>query len=70
MSRQIIHNPAIRIDADKLGTAGQLYDIGRARYQADVMKRPHYHNGQPRRQWHELSEVCQWSWYRDGGATA
>jgi hypothetical protein len=41
---------------------GELRTRGQIAYEADVRERPNYHDGTPRRKWHELSEVAQWSW--------
>lgn len=35
---------------------------GRKAYEADVVARPLYHDGTPRRAWHELSEIARKSW--------
>lgn len=37
---------------------------GQKIYEADVMKRPTYHDGTPRRSWDQLSAVAQESWER------
>lgn len=37
---------------------------GRVEYERDVAARPTYHDGRPRRQWHELDSVARWSWAR------
>jgi hypothetical protein len=41
-----------------------MKDPGQTDYEADVLKRPTYHTGQPRKQWHELDDVERWSWSR------
>lgn len=38
---------------------------GQQAYEADLITRPTYHDGRPRRQWSELSEVAQWSWNKN-----
>lgn len=40
---------------------------GQRDYEADVAKRPTYHDGQPRKRWHELSAIAMESWERAGG---
>jgi hypothetical protein len=40
---------------------GLLRD-GRRDYEADVQKRPLYHDGTPRRPWDQLSAIARWSW--------
>lgn len=37
---------------------------GQLDYEADRANRPHYHDGQPRPTWEQLSEVARWSWHR------
>jgi hypothetical protein len=37
---------------------------GQAEYEADVARRPRYHDGTPRKSWPELGEVEKWSWGR------
>lgn len=37
---------------------------GQKAYEADVARQPTYHDGKPRKAWHELGEVEQWSWNR------
>ena len=37
---------------------------GQALYEADVARRPRYHDGAPRKRWHQLGEVEKWSWDR------
>lgn len=36
----------------------------REAYEADVRRRPTYHDGTPRKPWGDLSEIAQWSWGR------
>lgn len=38
---------------------------GQMAYEADLLKRPNYHDGKPRRAWHELGEPAQSSWRRN-----
>ena len=38
------------------------YKIGQAGYEADVARRPVYHDGTPRKPWHMLPAWVQWSW--------
>ncbi len=35
---------------------------GREAYEADVRKRPNYHDGSPRPRWDQLREVAKYSW--------
>lgn len=37
---------------------------GQLDYEADLARRPTYHDGTPRKQWHELDAVSRWSWER------
>lgn len=39
-----------------------MKESGQADYEADVLKRPTYHTGEPRKQWRELDDVERWSW--------
>jgi hypothetical protein len=36
----------------------------RDEYEADVAKRPLYHDGKPRKTWGQLSDIARWSWGR------
>lgn len=38
---------------------------GRIAYEADVVARPFYEDGTPRRSWEQLSDVAKWSWERN-----
>ena len=38
--------------------------MGRAAYEADRARRPAYHDGQPRKEWHELDAIARHSWTR------
>lgn len=40
------------------------HKAGRAAYEADVAKRPTYHDGSPRKTWDQLGDVERWSWAR------
>lgn len=41
---------------------------GQLAYEADVARRPIYHDGSARKRWEQLDAVMQWSWERpDGG---
>lgn len=37
---------------------------GRLDYEADIRRRPNYHDGMPRKTWDQLGPVEQWSWNR------
>lgn len=37
---------------------------GREAYEADVARKPLYHDGTPRKTWDQLGEIEQWSWNR------
>lgn len=37
---------------------------GQIAYEADVKRKPFYHDGTPRKQWTELNDIEQWSWGR------
>lgn len=38
---------------------------GQLAYEADVKRRPTYHDGARRKAWSELGHVEQWSWERE-----
>lgn len=38
---------------------------GQLAYEADVSRRPTYHDGAKRKTWDQLGEIEQWSWQRD-----
>ena len=38
---------------------------GQLAYEEDVRRCPTYHDSSPRRPWHEIDAVAQWSWERD-----
>lgn len=42
------------------------FKAGKKAYEADLAKRPTYHDGTPRPTWEKLSEVGKWSWSRIG----
>jgi hypothetical protein len=54
----VISTAVMRVEATKQTTCG------RAAYEADVKKRPTYHDGSPRKTWDQLGTVEQWSWER------
>lgn len=35
---------------------------GQRRYERDVQRRPHYHDGTPRVHWDKLSDIARRSW--------
>lgn len=35
---------------------------GQQAYERDLIERPRYHDGGPRRAWEQLSDVARWSW--------
>lgn len=37
---------------------------GQIAYEADVKRKPVYHDGTPRKLWTELSTIARWSWER------
>jgi len=37
---------------------------GQIAYEEDVLNRPTYYDGEPRKHWSELCDVAQWSWER------
>jgi len=41
---------------------------GQVDYEADLQRRPTYHDGTPRKSWDELDDIARWSW--DKGAKA
>lgn len=40
-------------------------DKAQAAYEADCKARPTYHTGEPRKRWHQLSEIVRDSWLRN-----
>lgn len=42
----------------------QAAQQGRMDYEADLARRPLYHDGSPRPAWEQLSEIAKWSWNR------
>lgn len=38
---------------------------GQEAYEIDIIREPFYHDGKPRKQWHQLGPVEQWSWNRN-----
>lgn len=41
---------------------------GQVDYEADVKRRPTYHDGTPRVSWDALDDVARWSWERGAGS--
>ena len=39
-------------------------DPGQADYEADLQRRPTYHDGTPRKTWAQLDALARWSWAR------
>ena len=39
-------------------------ELGQAAYEADLRKRPAYHDGKPRKPWVKLGEIERLSWER------
>lgn len=37
---------------------------GKIDYEIDVKRKPNYHDGTPRKQWSELSDIEQYSWVK------
>lgn len=37
---------------------------GQIAYEADVKRKPLYHDGTPRKLWADLSAIARWSWER------
>lgn len=35
---------------------------GQRAYEADLLARPVYHDGTPRRKWDQLDSIARWSW--------
>lgn len=40
---------------------------GQKLYEADVERRPNYHDGAPRKTWDQLNDLAKWSWERPLG---
>ncbi len=38
---------------------------GQRAYEADLLERPCYHDGETRPGWHELSALARWAWERE-----
>jgi hypothetical protein len=34
---------------------------GQRAYERDLIERPHYHDGKPRRSWDQLSDLARWA---------
>jgi len=43
---------------------------GQIAYEADVARKPRYHDGSSRAPWEKLSEIARWSWERKPAAPA
>ena len=41
--------------------------VGRREYEADIVRRPNYHDGTSRPTWAGLREIARWSWERPQG---
>jgi len=41
---------------------------GQAAYEADVKRRPFYHDGTKRKAWRDLCDVAKWSWEKEEAA--
>ena len=41
---------------------------GQIAYEADVARKPRYHDGSSRAPWEKLSEIARWSWERNPAA--
>lgn len=39
-----------------------MSDRGKTEYEADVAKRPTYHDGTPRKTWEQLLEIARSTW--------
>jgi hypothetical protein len=37
---------------------------GQLDYEQDVQRKPHYHDGNPRKAWEQLQEIVRWTWER------
>jgi hypothetical protein len=44
---------------------GRTKTAGQLAYEADLVARPFYEDGAPRRSWHDLPDHAQWSWERN-----
>lgn len=40
------------------------FKAGKKAYEADLIKRPNYHDGTPRPTWEKLRSIGKWSWSR------
>jgi hypothetical protein len=38
---------------------------GRIAYESDLLRRPLYHDGTPRKTWDQLGAISRWSWERE-----
>lgn len=38
---------------------------GQRAYEADLIERPFYHDGKPRRTWDQLHDIGRWSWEKN-----
>jgi hypothetical protein len=39
-----------------------MKSTGQLLYEADVLAKPRYHDGKPRKTWDELDPISRWSW--------
>jgi hypothetical protein len=60
MKQSSEHLAVTKAERQTLTTGGE----GRAAYDADVSKRPLYHDGAKRKTWEQLGDVARWSWGR------
>ncbi len=58
MIHALMHGKVVAIDNNAGISRGQLD------YEADVAKRPLYHDRTPRKAWHQLCAIAKWSWER------
>ena len=52
------------MSSDNTRECSQGKTPGQYLYEADVAADPFYHDGTPRKTWHELTGPMQWSWER------
>lgn len=48
--------------SEEATSASRCKAPGQVDYEADLKRRPNYHDGSPRKSWDELDDIARWSW--------